>query len=401
MLERLLRLLLRVDADIASMRAVAMDLVPLGAEPPPIRMAREEVDIHLFPTLAVVEATFDLHNEGNEVEIEVGFPCFGHRGGMFKPGDVALRDFRAEVDGRAVVDDGRRLEHPHFPLWRVWKQRFPGRTASRVAVRYWVPLDGYRGSSRLPFTYVLRTGRYWHGPIGEAVVRAHARDMPFRAIREATPAGYVLDHERARLTWTFRDLVPEEDIGVLISPAVALGAYLGVAAQDPLDMNERPPPAGTPVSVIGVLSSHPDAILSERRFDHNISVPDGISIFNSEATAQLTLPYRLPGRLEPVQVEVPGGWSWHLARHLLEGRIAHEGKMPLLSVERLMMLRPSPALRFPLPSLAASFPWVIEASPDLCGAIFETRWPGGSTRYDERGRDRHLGHRARVPHRGE
>jgi len=36
-------------------------------------MRREDVDIYLFPNLAVVEATFELQNEGPATELDVGW----------------------------------------------------------------------------------------------------------------------------------------------------------------------------------------------------------------------------------------------------------------------------------------------------------------------------------------
>src|SRR5689334_4300669 len=111
-----IRLLPVVHADAAAMRAVGADLTPVAGRTPPVRMLREDVDIHLFRTAAVVEATFRLHNDGGALELEVGFPRFGQPG-VFKAPDAALMDFAVEVDDTAVATTERHVDNRSFPMW--------------------------------------------------------------------------------------------------------------------------------------------------------------------------------------------------------------------------------------------------------------------------------------------
>ena len=276
-----------VHADSAALRAVGSGLVPVADQIPPVIMERERVDVHLFPMVAVVDASFDMLNEGPELELEVGFPSFGAPA-FFEAIDVGLMDFSVKVDGVPVAHVERRMENRAFPLWRAWQQRFRASGRSRIEVRYWTPLWGYNGISRLPFTYVLRTGRFWKGPIGDAVVCIHATGIPVRAIREATPDGYRL--ETGSLTWTWRSLVPERDVAVLISLFDIVAAHLGLGELDDVaDVLAARPPVGTPVllggwSPIFLLDAEgkrphegESVLAGERHSDHNIVVPDGIA----------------------------------------------------------------------------------------------------------------------------
>lgn len=390
-----------VDADSALMRAVGTGLTPVTWRVPPIRMLREEVDIYLFPHLAVVEAVFDLHNLGEEMKVEVGFPAYGAQGGQFKAPDAELRDFQAVVEGlpRPLRSVRRRVNNIYFPLWRVWSQRFPARKTSRTFVRYWVPLYGYRGIARLPFTYVLRTGRYWHGRIGEAVIRVHAVDIPLRAIREAYPLGYALEPERRRLVWTFRDLYPEQDIGLLISPMLMMTASVGRSAYDPLDLHELRPPDGSRVTVAG--RGYQDGtsmkLFSERCWDRNISVPDGINLIDHdmvscEILGQEAKPLPVAGHFETLS-----GWQFYLA----SGKVAYnsDSREPFMLADEVYQLVPSEGL-LPMPSLPGRFAWVSGLSNlSQNEHLRSTRWKGGSTRYNSSGEDTQAsGGRCRVPH---
>jgi hypothetical protein len=189
-LTRLAEQLPIVHADSASLYAVGTDLTPIDGQLPNISMRREEVDIFVCPGFVVVEALFELENEGVETDLEVGFPCFG-RPNPFKAHETALLDFAVTVDGQAVRNVDKRIDNIYFPMWKAWRQYFQAHSRSLLKVCYWTPLNSYMGASRMPFVYILRTGRFWKGVIGKAIVRVHALDIPFNAIQEATPPGYT------------------------------------------------------------------------------------------------------------------------------------------------------------------------------------------------------------------
>ncbi len=106
-------------------------------------------------------------------------------------------------------------------------------------------------ASRIPFTYVLRTGRFWKAHIGKACITVHARGIPFTAIQEVTPPGFVIDEQQNTLSWTFENLYPEDDIGVLLSPSIIQGDAIGMVIDDVLRINESRPPTNTAVVVGG------------------------------------------------------------------------------------------------------------------------------------------------------
>ena len=329
----------RVHADAAPLHAIGSTMVPDPAVLPDIRMAAEQVDITLYPHLATIEATFDFDNEGPPTEFEVGFPRHGSPG-MFKSMDAELNDFGAYVEGHGdcAVSD-HRCEHETYPLWKSWRQHFP-RGKSRVVVRYWVWLCGYRGLSRCPLTYVLRTGRFWKGVIGEAVVRVHgSAQVPLTAVREVTPDGWELSPDQQTLTWRLRDFEPTRDIGLLISPmAIDMSYFLDRSVDDILELNEDRPPPGTRVAVAGMLFD--DGLAGERHWDHHITVPDGLQIVDKDspsAMVRLSVPLGLPCEI----IEFPRA-LYGIPVRLYIGRIGtyELGEPPIVVAEHAFLLEP-------------------------------------------------------------
>lgn len=376
------------------MQAIGVDLTPLSERVPSVAMRREEVDITIGPGVAVVQASFWLENEGPALVMDVGFPAFGPVFWDAKAG-AALMDFQIQVDGVHLAYSEARLDNRPFPMWLSWRQHFPAGRTTRVDVHYWVPLCGYRGWSRLPFTYVLRTGRFWKGVIGEAIVRVRAMDIPFEAIREAFPLGYKLDAFAKQLTWHFRDLYPEFDIGLLISPSVIEGGRLGLVIDDILELNESSPPEGTRVMVAGYdpsFGSDFDSQMTfefagERRWDKNTAIPAGIQFFSTKGDE---LPYsiqHLPGYecsyIDPracvllrggprlarktatiVQVD-PVGSTRHA---FVGGRIFYEDGRLAIDVDKVIDVRLVPPKSFgDSPELRAKFPMLSKRPFDLSG----------------------------------
>lgn len=417
-----------VHADSAALHAVGVDLTPRAAGLPEVRMLAEEVNIYLFANLAVVEATFELANEGPETEIEVGFPQFRAQSEV-KASDVMPLGFHVTVDGQEVPHVERRLDNVFYPMWYAWTQRFAAGQRSIVAVRYWVPLISYHLLSRMPFTYVLRTGRFWKGLIGRAVVRVHASDIPLTAIQEATPPGYRIDRAAKTLTWEFRDLMPEDDIGLLISPNIIQAALAGLAADDILDLNERRPPAGTRVLVGGrlVFPGNPwfdqrgpvekpiKAVLrGERDHDGNTVIPDRIKNFRYGTPERdiTTMPVLLRPQTQYRELRIPyidfGSWI----KEYIAGTIQYHNDMLLIKADERMKLGDDQNEPYTSDLLRSRFPWVDRAqltskvwsesrdSPrkveeksgdgpdwlyredhDRADPERRTRWPGGATRY--------------------
>jgi hypothetical protein len=241
-----------------------------------------------------VRATFDLHNEGPMISMNVGFPGWvgsmwnigygpvrslpitdsrDYVGTHFRPS--FLQDFRAWTDDGEFEADWRKLTIADgLPAedWLVWNMTFPqdARVKVHVSFRYqvypgeWGPIygnleGGWQWQSRFPVTYVLQTGALWHGTIGEATIRMHApqgnllggadllgaypdsRDKPITtssAWLHATVADLRAGNE---VIWHLRDFEPVVDIRSDYMPqwhsqqlreAVELASREGASATD-------------------------------------------------------------------------------------------------------------------------------------------------------------------------
>lgn len=402
-----------VYADFAAVRAVGRSLVPVEGALPPIRMASECVDVHLYPRTAIVEASFEFESLSDEdVEIEVGFPCFGFQDWSPIGSVDPCLAFEVFANGLLVETHSQRIDNSKFPMWFVWTQKFPARATTRLKAQYQTLLDHYPMASRIPFTYVLRTGNYWAGNIGEAIVRVHARCIPLWAIREASPPGFEIDAENNKLTWTFRDFAPEMDIGLLISSQAVQYAFDGVALHSVRAILEDRPPAGTEVWVAGreATANLPTelgtelVLNSERMQDHNIMVPDGLRRYEDDvADAPQIRVERGSLRVDTFRsngplflgkgmhllvygvVEYADGRPFVRARRVLESERTHLRYEPARSSG---LLRSKSTNEFPkeLPSarfpnslrmhdlLIAAHKWRIDSFPQ------RTEWSGGSQR---------------------
>ena len=376
-----------VHADTAPFRAVGVDLTPLEEHVPNIVMREEQVEIYVYSDIAVVEATFWLQNNGKATEISVGFPCLG-RESRFKPHDSGLADFAAFVNGKPVTVLSRNLDNEYYPVWYVWTQSFPKYAESCVKVRYHTVLFHYAHVSRIPFTYVLRTGRFWKGHIGKACITVHARGIPLTAIQEATPPGFVIDEQQNTLSWTFENLYPEDDIGLLLSPSIIQGDAVGMVVDDVLRINESRPPTNTAVVVGGRIcggdgfdcnvyelreGKHNTSkngftafTYSERRQDHNITVPDRIAEFD-KTNPLISLPVVFDAHIPITEVDVPV-LHYGMSKYFLRGTVEYDAHGQLyLYAHEVMVVRYEKTDQSPW---ASDFPWV--SSPSASFDVYKT-----------------------------
>jgi hypothetical protein len=199
-----------VLADIAPPRQFGQSLAPSKATK--VVMDSEEVRITLLPEHARVEAVFHLRNPGETQSFLVGFPEAAPGG---RPA-VRLLGFSARVDGETVEHTTHSGDEEEKSLggWITWEMSFPAGESHEVEVSYRVPYRSrYRPTllGHRDFTYVLKTGAAWHGPIGKAVIdvecgegleRGHLCDIRLKGHRE-TGNG---------VRWELGDLDPEEDV---------------------------------------------------------------------------------------------------------------------------------------------------------------------------------------------
>lgn len=163
---------------------------------------------------------------GDHAQVYVRFVFVGHRAGAALPlafpedqRDPPLEDYRLWVDGLEVAT--RRVvggaSQGYLPLTHVgrWHEGHGGRLGRGqrrvVEVRYRQRLVRVGGGLR--FRYLLRTGAYWRGPIGELVARV---ELGRRRLRSA-----ILDGrrgvERARAVgWRVKRFEPRGDILLLL-----------------------------------------------------------------------------------------------------------------------------------------------------------------------------------------
>jgi hypothetical protein len=186
-------------------------------------MESENVSIQIVErgsaAIAVVDATFDLHNPGAATQLLVGFPDFvygalpptdAYSPVIFTPGN--LTNFRAWTETQNFVPQRRQVPVGQYggSEWFVWNMRFPAQQTVKVNVAYEQKLDE---QSDMPWyrpivhaTYVLRTGALWAGTIGSAKVTF-----------TATNGGGFVGAQRAsevsetKLIWQFDDFKPTFD----------------------------------------------------------------------------------------------------------------------------------------------------------------------------------------------
>lgn len=226
-------------ADIAPDPEFGQSLAP--REKTLVAMTAEEVTIRLGPEKAAVRAVFHLVNTGPATKLEVGFPDVVSPASWSTnapPEGVSARrlhDFRAAVDGEVVphrtkflqekddpfhheevAKDPGRADRWVFAGWMLWDMEFAEGQERTVEVEYWVP---YRPPYRptllgdRTFTYVLRTGAPWKGPIGRAVIDVRLADgMTHGHLGPAKPDGAVRTAEGLR--WTLGNLEPTEDVTI-------------------------------------------------------------------------------------------------------------------------------------------------------------------------------------------
>ena len=197
-----------------------------------VSMASAQVKVHVrkaqdqagggdktAPLVADVSADFDMLGvpapDGGK-GIDVIFPVGFDDG---KPRSKA--SFHAEVDGKPVanliegswsIDELRGVLTLWGYSWRL-SSIMPGRKL-RVSVRYSIALPQEAGKAQ--FSYFLRTGARWDGPIGREAVDIQA-DKGLR-LRVLTPVGLKPARRSSDfLAWEIINAKPTEDIRLEIS----------------------------------------------------------------------------------------------------------------------------------------------------------------------------------------
>ncbi len=133
------------------------------------------------------------------------------------------RSFSVTIDGKpaaavktttwSVTDENNKPRTQWGYTWRLLGLK--GGQKRRIAVRYSLVLPQIEGKAH--FTYILRSGAYWDGPIGQEVVNVSA-DKGLR-MEVLTPVELKPEQRTdTSLTWRITKAKPAEDIRLVIVP---------------------------------------------------------------------------------------------------------------------------------------------------------------------------------------
>jgi len=226
-----------VIADDGGMRDLSGGTVEPLVEHPTIRMVSETVDMKLGAKVgndwrAFTRCLFVLKNDGPATDVTIGFPESAWSGGEGSPSG-RLTGFKSWVDDEPVsvkyvpssknkkrTDSNSREE---YNAWYVKKVNFKAGQTRTIIDVYAVRLgESYSigSTSTYMLNYILRSGSTWHGSIGQGVINADLSEIRGIYDIKATPKGFVRTGDKLR--WTFKDLNPNEDIHIDLSPSAPI-----------------------------------------------------------------------------------------------------------------------------------------------------------------------------------
>lgn len=226
-----------------------------------VEMREERLNIDLHIEFARIEVEYVLHNPGEAVNIEAGFPCTRAED-LVRRVDAAtgqparrklpppFRAFALSADDAAVpwrvVEDGpmppefktARLERKEggeftparpVPVWYVFELSFAAGQTRRFKAVYETPYTGSKfhvsedsDSSPAVLEYLLSTARVWKGPIGrgEVTVRGCGVDPAQVVFRGPKRFSRAAGSEPV-WHWSFRNLEPSlaDDLQIVVRPA--------------------------------------------------------------------------------------------------------------------------------------------------------------------------------------
>ena len=209
-------------ADNAPMWESPQGLAP-GAPNVTVRMADEQVDIKVLEQpgnpVAMVNATFDMTNDGPTATVLTGFPNSAYAalvGGDYDPvtfTPARISDFKASTasatfapKSQKVIPSGQSFGND----WFVWSMVYPQGKTTAVHVSYQQQLEPGFNVSWSHVSYVLRTGALWNGSIGKATITMTSDSG---ALLSTDPAPGQQDG--GKLVWSFENFKPTQDINAI------------------------------------------------------------------------------------------------------------------------------------------------------------------------------------------
>ena len=195
--------------------------------PTKVQMVEEEVWMDVGPHRIDVRAEFTYFNPEITESMQVGFPdvvmaynneertlISSSPGNFF--GEPTIKDVRIRFDDEPVACSFASTPRGYYRGWLLFDAVFPQGKTVTSTVEYWVePTLAYRRGvlGDQHFTYILKTGKDWAGPIGKATL--HMKLDPAiepSQVLSISPEGYQADSDG--YDWTLTDFEPKENIRI-------------------------------------------------------------------------------------------------------------------------------------------------------------------------------------------
>jgi hypothetical protein len=164
-----------------------------------LELRREVLRLSVQPDVVDVDATFHFRSRGRALARILTFPIGGPGGATAFAATLGEPE-RSERLPTRRAGPGDLPAGPARETYEIYLRESP---SPRVRVRY-------RQQTRHRFAYVLRTGAYWAGPIGD--LRVEVVDPGLRvatALVEGRPPGHG---ESGLLAWNFRNIEPSSGV---------------------------------------------------------------------------------------------------------------------------------------------------------------------------------------------
>jgi hypothetical protein len=208
-----------------------------------VRMVAEDVLVRISADSISTTAVFVMRNEGETVDMQVGFP--------FAYADDLVA-FRAFVDGRPVAVRDTTQENvgrkKSTVFWKVWMLTFRSGEICTVRVEYLArpllyktlllrkehfaslpadALDDMRLASTLGRAeYYLGSGRDWKGTLDSCTVVFELADLTGDHLKEHWPREGMIDGNR--VVWEYADYEPASFVGIEYCPYIPVGEVPGL-----------------------------------------------------------------------------------------------------------------------------------------------------------------------------
>lgn len=210
-----------------------------------VEMVSEKLDIELKQDAAVISITYQLHNPGEAVKVEMGFPCSVAVKMEYNDGKAApveslpqLKDFTLTADGKAVesklVEDHATLpagEKAEVAMgiitgWQVVNLPFAAGQTRTVCVGYRNPYyrsvdymsdNSYKSAPGM--SYLFSAAALWKGAIKSGEVTVRATGIKADEVSLSHPKRFQRDG--STWTWKFSDFEPtlQDDLEIKVGEA--------------------------------------------------------------------------------------------------------------------------------------------------------------------------------------